>query len=188
MRSVGSLAGGSVDGDERFMRLAIEEAEAARREGEVPVGAIVVLDQRVVGRGRNAPIGSTDPTAHAEIVALRDAARRVGNYRLTGAVLYCTVEPCLMCLGASLIARVGRVVWAASDPKIGAARHLEAMRASGAMFNHRFETRGGVLAEEAAGMLKSFFRDRRDAGETASSSGEPQNGTERECGEVAKWS
>jgi len=164
-----------VDGDERFMRLALDEARAAGRGGEVPVGAVVTVDGRVRGRGRNAPIASGDPTAHAEILALREAAREIGNYRLTGATLFCTVEPCLMCLGAALLARVGRIVWAASDPKIGAVDRYEAMRSSGAVFNHRFETRRGVLEDEAAELLRVFFRERRGEGSDEPSSGKPDD-------------
>lgn len=150
-----------MDGDERFMRIALDEARAAGRSGEVPIGAVVVLDGEVVGRGGNTPIGSVDPTAHAEIAALRDAARTVGNYRLTGAELYCTVEPCLMCAGAMILARIGRLVWAAPDPKIGAVGQLDSMRSAGAVFNHRFDVRGGVLRDESAELLRGFFRERR---------------------------
>ena len=151
--------------DERFMRLALEQAAAAGRQGEVPVGAIVVLDDRVLGRGANSPIRLSDPTAHAEILALRDAAARMENYRLVGVTLYCTVEPCLMCLGAALHARVGRVVFGTSDPKVGATAQLEELRRHGAGFNHRFETVGGVLADEAAAQLTRFFLERRDRAE-----------------------
>ena len=151
--------------DERFMRLALEQAAAAGRQGEVPVGAIVVLDDRVLGRGANSPIRLSDPTAHAEVLALRDAAARMENYRLVGVTLYCTVEPCLMCLGAALHARVGRVVFGTSDPKVGATAQLEELRRHGAGFNHRFETVGGVLADEAAAQLTRFFLERRDRAE-----------------------
>ena len=151
--------------DERFMRLALEQAAAAGRQGEVPVGAIVVLDDRVLGRGANSPIRLSDPTAHAEVLALRDAAARMENYRLVGVTLYCTVEPCLMCLGAALHARVGRVVFGTTDPKVGATAQLEELRRHGAGFNHRFETVGGVLADEAAAQLTRFFLERRDRAE-----------------------
>lgn len=147
--------------DERHMRVALEEAERAWSQGEVPVGAVVVLDDRVIGRGSNAPIGRIDPTAHAEILALRDAATRVGNYRLSGATLYSTVEPCLMCLGAALHARIGRLVFGATDPKVGATGNLEALRLGGAGLNHRFESVGGVLEAESSGLIKRFFRERR---------------------------
>ena len=153
-----------MNGDERFMRLALDEARAARRDGEVPVGALVTRGGEVLGVGRNGPIRAVDPTAHAEMVAIRAAALRLGNYRLVGATLYCTVEPCLMCIGAALHARIARVVWAASDPKIGAVARFDSMVAAGADFNHRFETCAGVLAVESADLLRSFFRERRDAG------------------------
>jgi tRNA(adenine34) deaminase len=151
-----------MDQDEQFMRAALELAGQARRAGEVPVGAVVVVDGKVVGRGQNAPISGSDPTAHAEIVALRQAAVDVGNYRLAGATLYCTVEPCLMCLGAALHARIDRIVFGAADSKVGGTEMIEMLRRHGAEFNHRFETRGGVLAEEATGLLVGFFRERRD--------------------------
>jgi tRNA(adenine34) deaminase len=146
---------------EPFMQLALEQAGLARAAGEVPVGAVVVLDGEVVGRGHNASVLRTDPTAHAEVVALRDAAVRVGNYRLVGATLYCTVEPCLMCFGAAMLARVSEVVYGAADPKVGAASQLESLWDEGAGFNHRIRTRGGVLAEPAATLLRDFFRERR---------------------------
>ena len=160
--------------DERWMLLALEQAHSALQAGEVPVGAVVVLDDRAVGLGANAPISRTDPTAHAEILALRDAAARVGNYRLTGATLYCTVEPCVMCAGAALHARVGRVVFGAFDPKVGAVGRIAALREAGAGFNHRFEAVGGVLAEESSRLLVSFFRERRESMD--------------DDGEVPKWS
>ena len=149
---------------ERFMHVALDEAVLARAAGEVPVGAIVVLDGRIVGRGHNASLALTDPTAHAEVLALRDAARTVGNYRLVGSTLYCTVEPCLMCLGSAMHARVSRLVFGASDLKVGAVGRLAALEQLGADFNHRFEALGGVLAEKAADLLLEFFRERRIAG------------------------
>ena len=160
----------------RHMRLALAEAERAWRLGEVPVGAAVVLDGEVIGRGANAPLLTGDPTAHAEVLALREAASRAGNYRLCGATLYCTVEPCLMCLGAALHARVGCVVYGAADPKVGATSALHALRRDGAGFNHRFDVIPGVLAEEATALLTAFFRERRARG-----------GLERASGEVPKW-
>ena len=144
------------------MRLALDLARESGRAGEVPVGAVVVVGDKPIGRGRNSPVTASDPTAHAEILALRDAARRVGNYRLAGATLYCTVEPCIMCLGAALHARIARLVYGASDPKVGAVGRLEALGRSGATFNHRFETLEGVLAEEASGLLVEFFEKRRE--------------------------
>ncbi len=149
--------------DERFMLLALQEAILAREAGEVPVGAVVVLEDEVVGRGHNASLALNDPTGHAEVLALRDAAARVGNYRLVGATLCCTVEPCLMCLGTAMHARVARVVYGAPDLRVGAIARLESLRASGADFNHRFEAVGGVLAGEASELLLDFFRERRAA-------------------------
>ena len=146
--------------DEHFMREAQREAREALAAGEVPVGAVVVLDGRLVGAGFNQPIGRADPTAHAEIVALRVAAREVGNYRLTGATLYVTVEPCVMCVGAIVHARVGTLVYGASEPKAGAVR--SAMRAlDHPALNHRVEVIEGVLDEECGQIMQEFFRDRR---------------------------
>jgi tRNA(adenine34) deaminase len=149
---------GALD-DVRFMRGALRLARAAGARGEVPVGALVVAGGKVLGRGSNRPIAASDPTAHAEIVALRRAARAVRNYRLPGTTLYVTLEPCLMCLGAMVQARVGRLVYAAPDPKIGATALLRRRRASG--LNHRVVIRGGVLAAEAAALVRGFFRRRR---------------------------
>ena len=143
------------------MRSALELAKQARDSGEVPVGAIVVVGDETVGRGRNSPIALGDPTAHAEILALREAAARIGNYRLSGATLYCSVEPCLMCLGAMLHARIERLVYAAPDPKVSATAMLASLGDLGADFNHGFEIRGGVLAREASDLLVDFFRARR---------------------------
>ena len=142
------------------MREAQREAREALAAGEVPVGAVVVMDGQVVGAGFNQPIGRADPTAHAEIVALRVAAREVGNYRLTGATLYVTVEPCVMCVGAIVHARVGTLVYGASEPKAGAVR--SAMRAlDHPAINHRVEVIEGVLDEECGQIMQDFFRDRR---------------------------
>ena len=145
------------------MRRALDLAREARLRGEVPVGALVVLDGAVVGAGHNATVAWSDPTAHAEMVALRRAGRAVGNHRLTGATLYSTVEPCLMCLGAAVHARVGRVVFGAPDAKAGGVARFEALTAAGADFNHRFEVVGGVLSEEASELLLEFFRERRES-------------------------
>ena len=145
---------------EPFMRLALAQAALARAAGEVPVGAIVVLDGAVVGSGYNQPIGTSDPTAHAEVLALREAARAAGNYRLAGATLYVTVEPCLMCVGAIVHARVATVVYGATDPKGGAVRSL--LDPNTLPLNHRFEAVEGVLAEECRQVLQEFFRSRRD--------------------------
>jgi tRNA(adenine34) deaminase len=149
--------------DERFMEIALEEALRARLGGEVPVGAVVVLGDTIVGRSHNAVLALTDPSAHAEVLAIRAAAAHVGNHRLVGASLYCTVEPCLMCLGTAMHAMVSRVVYGAPDLKVGAVGRLAALRAAGADFNHRFEVVGGVLAERAAELLLDFFRERRAA-------------------------
>ena len=144
---------------ETFMRLALAQAALAEAAGEVPVGAIVVIDGRVVGRGYNHPIGTSDPTAHAEVLALREAGRARSNYRLPGAILYATVEPCLMCVGAIVHARVATVVYGVPDPKGGAVRSL--LDPSALPLNHRFEAVEGVLADECRTLLQAFFRDRR---------------------------
>ena len=125
------------------------------------MGSIVVLNGEIVGRGCNASITTSDPTAHAEIGALRDAASRVRNYRLVGADVYSTVEPCIMCLGAMLHARVSRLVYGAADPKVGGAAQLEQLRTAGAGFNHQYEICSGVLGDAAAQLLRDFFRERR---------------------------
>jgi len=142
------------------MELALAEAHEAEAEGEVPVGAVVVRDGEVIARAHNRPIASNDPTAHAEILALRAAAEKLGNYRLAGCDLYVTLEPCAMCAGALVHGRVRRLVYAAADPKAGAVasqmRLLEAPH-----LNHRVEVAGGVLAEEAAALLQRFFALRR---------------------------
>lgn len=146
--------------DTTFMREALELARQAGDSGEVPVGALVVIDGRIVGRGFNQPIGATDPTAHAEIVALRDAAQAVGNYRLPGAVVYVTIEPCQMCVGAMVHARVVEVVFGAREPKAGAIE--SAMRAhEHPSLNHRMRARGGVLESECREVMQRFFASRR---------------------------
>jgi tRNA(adenine34) deaminase len=142
------------------MALALAEARKAEAAREVPVGCVIVLDGRVVGTGFNQPISANDPTAHAEVVALRGAAREVGNYRLTGATLYVTIEPCMMCVGAMVHARIGRVVFGAAEPKAGAlGSTIHAQDAPG--LNHRLEVAGGVLEEECRAMVQGFFRGRR---------------------------
>jgi tRNA(adenine34) deaminase len=146
--------------DEEFMRLALAEAEAARMAGEVPVGAIVVVNGAVVGQGRNAVIGSSDPTAHAEIVALREAARALNNYRITGATLYSTIEPCAMCAGAIVHARIERLVFGARDPKAGAVETFFQI-CSTEFLNHRVSVEGGILEAESRAMIQSFFREKR---------------------------
>jgi len=142
------------------MRQAIAEAARAIEAGEVPIGAIVVLDGAVIGAGFNQPISSTDPTAHAEIVAMRTAAAKVGNYRLTGSTLYVTVEPCLMCVGAMVHARVGRVVFGALEPKAGAVASMTSAHELPGL-NHRLEIHGGVLEADCRELVQAFFRSRR---------------------------
>ncbi|MEW8015360.1 MAG: tRNA adenosine(34) deaminase TadA [Candidatus Sedimenticola endophacoides] len=144
-----------------FMQRAYQLAQQAAEQGEVPIGAVVVRDGAIIGEGGNRPIGDYDPTAHAEVVALRDAARRVGNYRLPGATLYVTLEPCPMCAGAMVHARVGRVVYAASDPRGGAAGSVFELLPSDGRFNHQTEAEGGLLAEACGELLRDFFRRRR---------------------------
>ncbi len=146
--------------DEAFMDEALALAAVAAARGEVPVGALVVRDGAVLGRGGNAPIASNDPTAHAEIAALRDAARAVGNYRLVGATLYSTLEPCPMCAGAILHARIARVVFGAHDPKSGACGSVIDLFAERKL-NHHAQVESGVRAEACAGVLSAFFAARR---------------------------
>lgn len=142
------------------MQRAIDLALRAEAEGEVPVGALVVLNGEVIGEGWNRPIAAHDPTAHAEIVALRAAADRLGNYRLTGATLYVTLEPCPMCAGAMVHARVARVVYGASDPLAGSAGSVFDLLGSEKL-NHRAVVQGGVLADQCSRQLKAFFQARR---------------------------
>ncbi len=151
----------SLANDEIFMRAALEQARMAGTCDEVPVGAVVVRDGEIVGRGFNQPIRGHDPTAHAEIMALRDAAARVGNYRLPGCTLYVTLEPCVMCCGAILHARIARVVFGARDPKTGAAGSILDLFAEPRL-NHHAQVVGGVLADECGGLLSSFFAARRN--------------------------
>ena len=150
----------SVAADERFMRLALEQARAAARAGEVPVGAVVVRGGEVIAMGRNAPIGQHDPTAHAEIVALRAAAQALGNYRLDGCTLYVTLEPCAMCSGAILHARLERLVFGATDPKTGAAGSVIDLFGTPCL-NHQTAVQGGILASVCAAPLREFFKERR---------------------------
>ena len=152
--------------DEYFMRLAISEAEAAREDGEVPVGALVVFESDIKGRGRNAVIRLSDPTAHAEIIAIRDAARAVSNYRLTGATLYSTIEPCAMCAGAIVHARIERLVYGAADPKAGAVDTHFGVCATD-FLNHQVRVEGGILEQECRAMIQSFFREKRKANTSA---------------------
>lgn len=146
--------------DEQFMHAALAEAEAAGVAGEVPIGAIVVYDGQIIGRGQNAVIRLNDPSAHAEIVAVREAGRALKNYRLDGCIMYATLEPCAMCAGALLHARIARLVYAAADSKAGAAGSvLSVINHPG--LNHQMEVSSGVLAEEAGALLRTFFRQRR---------------------------
>jgi tRNA(adenine34) deaminase len=146
--------------DEHWMGLALDEAARAAQAGEVPVGAVVVVDGRLLASGHNTPIASRDPTAHAEIVALRAAAQSAGNYRLTGATLYVTIEPCVMCCGAALHARIARVVYGAADAKAGAVRSVHRLL-DDARLNHHVEVTAGVRAVECGARLSEFFRAKR---------------------------
>jgi len=146
--------------DHEYMHMAIEQARAASLRGEVPIGAVVVLDDRILAAASNRTITDCDPTAHAEIVALREAAVKVGNYRLTGAALYVTIEPCAMCAGALVQARVARLIYGADEPKGGAIRTcLQVLDAPG--LNHRVAVTSGILAAEGVALVQSFFADRR---------------------------
>jgi tRNA(Arg) A34 adenosine deaminase TadA len=148
---------------ERFMDAALAEARHARDAGEVPIGAVVALDEVIIGRGFNRPISSRDPTAHAEVVAIREAAARVGNYRLTGAVLCVTIEPCLMCVGAFVHARIGTLVYGAAEPRSGAV--VSAVRGGELPgHNHRFEVVSGVRHDECRALIQEFFTQRRRSG------------------------
>ncbi len=149
--------------DLRWMRHALALAHEAECHGEVPVGAVLIRDGEVLGEGWNRPIGTSDPTAHAEIVALRRAAAAVGNYRLPDSTLYVTLEPCVMCAGAIIHARVARVVFGAFDPKGGAAGSVFDILGTERL-NHRVAVEGGLLAEESGELLRSFFRRKREAG------------------------
>jgi len=146
--------------DVEYMRLALEQARVAATAGEVPVGAVLVMGDRVMARAANRTIADCDPTAHAEIIALRAAARELGNYRLGGATLYVTIEPCSMCAGAMVQARIARLMYGCDDPKGGAVRSCFAVL-DHPMLNHRVEVRSGVLAEECAAAIQAFFAARR---------------------------
>ena len=146
--------------DEKWMREALLLARQAETAGEVPVGAVLVKNGALLGSGWNQPIGAHDPTAHAEVMALRTAAKSAGNYRLTGSTLYVTLEPCAMCAGAMVHARVARLVYGAADPKTGAAGSVFDLTRSDKL-NHRLEVAGGVLAEECGRLLREFFSRKR---------------------------
>ena len=151
-----------IDLDERWMREALREAKAARAEGETPVGAVIVHEGRVIGRGHNQIERLQDPTAHAEIVAITAAASALGSWRLLDTVLYVTVEPCVMCAGAAVLARIPRVVFGIRDPKFGGVASLFKI-GQDERLNHTFEIKEGVLVGETKGLMQSFFRERRDA-------------------------
>jgi tRNA(adenine34) deaminase len=151
---------GSRSSDEAFMREALVEARRGLAAGEIPIGAVIVVEGAVAARAHNAPVALSDPTAHAEILALREAGRKAGNYRLPGATLYVTVEPCAMCCGALLAARIARLVYGARDPKAGAVESLFRLL-DDPRLNHRVTAQGGVLAEAGAALLSAFFETRR---------------------------
>ena len=152
----------SEQGDEEFMRTALALADEARERGEVPVGAVLVMDGEILGRGYNQPVSRNDPTAHAEIVALREAGRQSGNYRLPGSTMYVTIEPCQMCVGAMVHARVARVVYGTPEPKAGAIE--SAMRAhEHPSLNHRLEAAGGILEADCRNIIQTFFKERRSS-------------------------
>src|SRR5689334_24453615 len=155
-----AILGKMTDSDTGFMQEALEEARSAAAAGEVPIGAVLTLDGRVIARSGNRTIRDCDPTAHAEIIVLRQAARLVDNYRLAGATLYVTVEPCSMCAGAMIQARIPRLVYGADDPKGGAARSCFQVL-SNSQLNHQVEITAGVLAAECAAVIQSFFAERR---------------------------
>ena len=146
--------------DLEFMKSALEEARIAASRGEVPIGAVVVLNENIVARAGNRTILDCDPTAHAEVVALREAARKIGNYRLLGTTLYVTIEPCAMCAGAMIQARIARLVYGADDGRAGAVRSCFSILEHEKL-NHRVDVTSGVLAEESVGLLRAFFEQRR---------------------------
>lgn len=146
--------------DLEFMKSALDEARAAASRGDVPIGAVVVLNEKIVSRAGNRTILDCDPTAHAEVVALREAARKIGNHRLLGTTLYVTIEPCAMCAGAMIQARVSRLVYGADDPKAGAVRSCFSILEHEKL-NHRVDVTSGVLAEESVELLRAFFEVRR---------------------------
>ena len=169
--------------DMGYMREALRLARAAAVGGEIPVGAVLAFEGRILAGGFNRSIGASDPTAHAEIVAIREAAARIGNYRLTGAELVVTLEPCLMCFGAAIHARIGRVVFGAPDPRLGAAALVQGLQRMPGILNHRLAIDGGIAAEECATLLSEFFAERR-----REARGGAHTGQESTVGEVPKWS
>lgn len=145
--------------DYHFMSLALEQAELADRAGEVPIGAVLVHEGRLIAKAHNSPLTRHDPTAHAEVLALRSAGEWLGNYRLTGSTLYVTLEPCLMCFGALIHARVQKVIYGASDPKVGVSQFIDLLQ--NARLNHNLDMQGGLMADLCRSRLQSFFRARR---------------------------
>ena len=150
----------STESDAEYMDLALAEAQKAAAAGEVPVGAVIVCGGEIAGRGFNEPIGSHDPTAHAEIIAMRAAARTLGNYRLPGATIYCTMEPCMMCAGAMIHARIARLVFGTPDPKAGSAGSIYNVLTDPRL-NHRVDVLSGIREDECAAILRKFFENRR---------------------------
>jgi tRNA(adenine34) deaminase len=146
--------------DNDYMKIALEEAQKALEKDEVPVGAVVVLEGRIIGTGHNMPIGQNDPSAHAEMLALRQAAETMSNYRLTGSELYVTLEPCIMCAGAIIQARLARVIFGANDPKCGAVASLYKVLTDDRL-NHQVAVTGGILKEECGEIISRFFREKR---------------------------
>ena len=146
--------------DQEAMQAALAEARLAQEAGEVPIGAVVVHQGKIIGRGQNSLLRNLDPTAHAEIIAMRDAAKAIGNYRLVGCALYVTLEPCAMCAGAMIHARLDRMVYATADPKAGACGSVLAVL-NHPQLNHQMQIEQGIAAEESAEMLRAFFRERR---------------------------
>jgi len=155
--------------DEQFMQAAIEQAKLAGQINEVPVGAVVVLDGQIIGRGFNQPIAACDPSAHAEVMALRDAAKNIENYRLVNADLYVTVEPCTMCSGAIVHSRVRRVIYGTTEPKAGVAQSQEQIFEK-PYFNHQVDVIGGVLAQQCSEVIQAFFKRRREEKKAAKQS------------------
>ena len=154
----------SADFDAQYMEMALAEARRAGQAGEVPIGAVIVIDGAVVARAFNQPISANDPTAHAEMIALREAARSAGNYRLSAATLYCTLEPCMMCAGAMIHARIARLVFGALDPKAGSAGSIYNVLTDPRL-NHRVDVLAGVRQTECAALLRDFFSSRRKISE-----------------------
>ena len=178
MTTAADLIGLTPASDDEAMDYALQMAAAAADVGEVPVGAVIVMDGRIIGAGANAPITTLDPTCHAEVAAIRDAAARIGNYRLSGATLYVTVEPCSMCAGAIVHSRVGRVVYGTTEPKAGVAVSAESFF-SKPFLNHVVEVEGGVRAERCSAVMTEFFSRRREGKkrlkEATRSSGQSQD-------------